>query len=194
MKPSDWSFRELSLDELRVLHREHLSRDFPDDELKPLPLLEDLVDRGLNAVYGCFEQSELLGYYVLAQEPGADLILLDYLAVVDGKRGNGIGSLILSHLARTLTEGQYLFIESENPESASNAKEKGIRERRIAFYKRNHARLSPLRVRLFGVDFCILVICDTLPSPVELDTAYRSLYTQMIGPERTKRKLITFLP
>ncbi len=192
MNASDLTFRALTGEELVTVYHERMEEDFPQDELKPLPMLEGLVAQGINSVIGCFQEDILIGYYVLGREPGADLILLDYLAVVPERRGQGYGALILAHLRKELDEGTYLFIESENPEKAQGDEEQRVRSHRVAFYQRCGAKLTNLRVLLFGVDFYILVLSrGTVPDEYELERAYLSLYCQMISEERCKQHVKT---
>lgn len=194
MNNTDWTFRRLNREERASLHREHMTRDFPDSELKPLSMLEDLLKQGINSIWGCFHQGELAGYYVLAQEPGKQMILLDYLAVLPERRGTGCGSMILQSLRQQLSPGSYLFIESELPQAAETPQQRQLRERRVAFYQRGGALLSPLTVRLFGVDYAILTLSNDPPPPAqEQEEAYLSLYRKMLSEERLKRKVFTYL-
>lgn len=193
MKNFDWNFRRLDRRELEKVYQTYMVRDFPDSELKPLEMLEELEDRGINSVWGCWHGETLAGYYVLARQPGSRMILLDYLAVLPHLRDGGNGSAILHHLRRQLPEGEYLFIESESPASAEDEADRHIRERRIAFYRRNGAELSKLSVRLFGVDYAILTLGEGAPSGQELERAYRALYRQMLPEERFRRKVFTSL-
>jgi GNAT superfamily N-acetyltransferase len=192
MKRSDWSFRALNKEERAALYQEHMCRDFPDNELKPLEMLEDLQAKGISRIWGCFYQGELSGYYVLVQEPGQPMILLDYLAVVPERRGCGSGSMILRHLREELKEGEYLFIESERPEAAETPEEQEIRQRRVSFYQRNGGQKTPLKVVLFGVDYVIFTLGrKEAATGQELERAYRSLYEQMLPKERCDSKVKT---
>lgn len=195
MNNTDWNFRLLDREERAALYREHMTRDFPDSELKPLSMLEDLLARGINSVWGCFYRGELAGYYVLAQEPGSQMILLDYLAVLPERRGTGCGSMVLGFLRQQLPTGSYLLIESELPQAAETPGERLLRKRRVAFYRRSGALLSPLTVRLFQVDYAILTLGNGAPPPAwEQEAAYRSLYQKMLPKERFQRKVVTYLP
>lgn len=178
---TDWSVRQLNPEERAWLHREHMRRDFPDQELKPLDLLEQLVAAGLSSVWGCFRGGALAGYYVLAHEPGNPLVLLDYLAVLPELRDTGCGSLILAHLRETLPAGTWLCIESERPEAVPPGEEHHTRVRRVAFYRRNGAVRTPVRVCLFGVDFAILVLSrEGQPTADRVEQCYQRLYRAML--------------
>lgn len=190
-------FRLLHQSERYWLHREHMTRDFPRSELKPADMLDALARKGINQVYGCFDTQAqtLVGYYVLAQQPTSNLILLDYLAILPDKRGAGVGSAVLAHIRQTLCPNQYLFIETENPEAAQSEQERLERLRRIQFYHRNGAIPSALKVLLFGVDFAVQIIpSTTVPTPAEQERDYVSLYQQMLPASVCAKRVLTTLP
>ncbi len=110
----------------------------------------------------------------------ADLALLDYFAVLPGKRGQGIGTGALSLLRKRYAKKR-LFLEIESPdESAPNADQ---RLRRKAFYLRNGFVDSGLRVTVFGVDMDLL----SDGSPLSFED-YLALYQGALG--RTTARLL----
>lgn len=182
MNDSEWLLRQLNRQERADLHRTHMTRDFPPDELKPLDLLERLIEAGINTVWGCFRGGELAGYFVLGRRGESRMVLLDYLAVVPALRGTGCGSAILREVRKLLPEGCYLLIESEWPEAAEDEAERRVRQRRIGFYQRCGGVLSALRVWLFRVDYSVLTI-GPAPDAAQQAEDYRSLYRVMLPPE-----------
>lgn len=172
--------RPASRDEVCALHQTHMKRDFPPTELKPLPLLLKLIEQGINSVWLCEAEGRLAGYVVLAQEPGkAGLVLLDYLAVLPERRGQGWGSVILQALSRRLP-GCSILIESEHPDSS--APEYGQQLRRIHFYHQAGCGDTSLRSLLFGVDYELLVLGPQL-SQEAVQEGYLSLYRAMLPPD-----------
>ncbi len=182
-KTSGWNFRRLPRAEWTALYHAHMERDFPPSELKPLELLAALEDRGVNTLWGAYRDGSLTGYYVLAQAPENPALLLDYFAVLPQFRGSGCGGEILRRLRRTLPEGQYLLIESENPGDAADAADRHTRERRVAVYRRNGAALSDLTVRLFGVEYVLLTLGGA-PTAEQAGADYQALYRHMLPENR----------
>lgn len=176
---------------LKALHRQHLSRDFPRNELKPLSMLEELTEQGINSVWAVEQEDTLIAYYVLARLPGASVVLLDYFAVEPAFRGSGVGTKVLRWLANRLHEGEYLLIESEWPPSAATEKERAVRERRLDFYRRCGAEWSGVCSRLFGVDYALLTI-GARTQTLEVD--YRALYRAMVPEHWLDGHLETFCP
>lgn len=168
------------------LYRAHMERDFPDNERKPLPMLEALVERGVNTVWTVERGGQMLAYYVLSHVSGCSSVLLDYFAVVPELRGAGIGSQVLKGIREQLGPERCLLIESELPAAAPNPSERRVRERRIAFYRRCGAELSGLGAQLFGVEYVLMTLGK---APADLEAAYRSLYRAMV-PEGFYRKFV----
>ncbi|MCD8189244.1 MAG: GNAT family N-acetyltransferase [Clostridiales bacterium] len=180
---SIWRFRRLTRPEWTALYHQQMERDFPPSELKPLELLAALEDRGVNTLWGAYRGETLTGYYVLAQAPENPALLLDYFAVLPPFRGTGCGGEILRHLRESLPEDRYLLIESEDPQGAADAAGRHIRERRVAFYRRNGAALSPVTVRLFGVEYVLLTLGEA-PSAEHMAADYQALYRHMLRENR----------
>ncbi len=108
--------RPLTELQLRQLYREHVARDFPPAERRPLSAILRLRRRGDYDTWGVFDGDALAAYAFLWR--GADCALLDYLAVCRDARGQGYGTRALE-----LVKGQYgpvpLLAEVEAPERAA---------------------------------------------------------------------------
>ncbi|MDR2514883.1 MAG: GNAT family N-acetyltransferase [Christensenellaceae bacterium] len=140
------------------LYHTRLQRDFPRAELRPLFWIKALLASGNYSLLTWSENGEMLAYAALIHGDGIGGVLLDYFAVEEGSRGQGIGGRFLGELRAYLgEEGKAgLLIESELPKSAQNAEERAIRERRIAFYARCGAEQTGLGWRVFSVDYALL--------------------------------------
>lgn len=175
------------------LHRQHLSRDFPRNELKPLHMLEDLVERGINSVWAMEREENLAAYFVLARLPGQSMVLLDYFAVEPQFRDCGLGTQVMKTVAAGLEEDEYLLIESEWPLSAA-AEERMVRQRRLDFYLRCGAVWSGGCARLFGVEYALLTLGTHTPTLEEVFQGYRDIYQSMVPAHRLHGNLETFCP
>lgn len=175
---------------LQRLHREHMCRDFPRNELKPLEMLESLTAQGINSVWAVERAGELVAYYVLARLPGCSAVLLDYFAVEPRLRSRGVGAAVLRNLAARLGPEECLLIESELPAAGTTEEERHTRERRLDFYRRCGAVDTGVRTRLFGVDYVLLCLGAPPEAPEE---AYCALYRSMV-PEHRLRGNLALLP
>ena len=80
--------------EIEEIYSNHIKKDFPPAEVKPLSRILMLYEKNLYFVYALYEKDELLSYAFFSSAPGCEYVLLDYLAVVSGKRNMGIGAKI----------------------------------------------------------------------------------------------------
>lgn len=173
----------LNLEEIKAIYNKYMVIDFPPDELKPLSSILDMLDRGIYACYGIFDNKKLLAYAYLTLLD--DFVLVDYLAVVPEHRGSGVGTELLRELKKIL-KGKTIIIECENPDFATDDEDKTTKNRRIEFYKRSDFVLSEVTTRLFDVEYVILSYpeCDKVAFGVE------KLYTRMLGKKICSEKLI----
>lgn len=172
--------RPLTELQLRQLYREHVARDFPPAERRPLSAILRLRRRGDYDTWGVFDGDALEAYAFLWR--GADCALLDYLAVCRGARGQGYGTRALE-----LVKGQYgpvpLLAEVEAPEESAPPGENALRQRRLNFYQR--AGFAPLGYQavLFGVHYAMLSwpAADSREGE-RLQAAHRALYQSEVPP------------
>ncbi|MDA3616245.1 GNAT family N-acetyltransferase [Polluticaenibacter yanchengensis] len=141
--------------EFSNIYRQHMTADFPAEELKPLSVIEKMYALGKYETF-VFEEDGQIKAYASFIWHHKEVRLLDYFAVTrDAGRGTGIGSWFLTELTATV-KAKGFILECEVPEKAANDTEKNLREKRIAFYERNGAVMTPVRVKVFDVDFLLL--------------------------------------
>ena len=180
----------LDLAQIRTVYRERLIRDFPVDEVKPLPMIERALKRGDYCCYGGFSGDNLMAYafFVTVQEQGKSLWLFDYLAVEENHRDHGIGSAFLQALSKeVLSAADIVLLEIDDPDHAEG-EERIRRLRRAAFYSRNGLINTNVTARVFGVDFRILEIpLRGSHSPDECRLCYSACYQHMLPPMLYRR-------
>lgn len=175
----------LSEQQTAEIYRSHLVFDFPPNEVKPLDRIRKAMAAGRYHCFGLFEKHELAGYAFFVDHRG--YFLLDYLAIVRGKRDQGFGSRFLNGLSEQFQNTKGVMIEVENPEFAANKEERELRLRRIQFYLRNGCTDTGVDVSAFGVPFRLLEITRCgLHSADELRVLYRALYGEILPPELLK--------
>ena len=181
--------KKIGLDELRIIYKEHIRKDFPIGERRPLFGMTKLQKAGRYDCYGYYQENILVAYACYILTPNGSYALLDYFAVVPELRGKGIGSEFLRSLNGNVSAKCGVFIEAESPDSAKSEDERQTRERRIRFYLSNGAELTNTRCLLFGVDYNILFIStDDVANTREkaaqhhaVEELYRELYGRVYG-------------
>ncbi len=154
------TIKKLNEPEAGRIYQKHLVKDFPPEEVKPFFVISRFMAEGRYDVYGAFLGNELAAYVFFATaERGADTIaLLDYFAVVSGKRGRGIGSEVLRRLSPSRLSFRYILIEAEQIKDSLDEEERNVRERRIRFYEKAGAFRTDVYTYLYHVDYEILLM------------------------------------
>ena len=143
-------------------------RAFPKEERKPFGIILKLRKMGKCDILCFSSENKFLGLAITVKEEG--LVLIDYFAVAEGKRGMGIGSAMMEKLLSRYT-GKGVFLEIEKPKGDG-----GITDKRLAFYKRAGYTELSVSVKLFGVDMILLGIDCSLDF-----YGYRDFYCRNIG-------------
>lgn len=159
--------------ELTDVFERHMTRDFPQAELKPLDLLLNLQARGLYYAYLFREGEQDVGYALLVAPEGSRTVLLDYLAILPEFRCKGLGGRILARLqAACAPRWQALTLEVEHP---AEAPDEPMAVRRLGFYARAGAVDTGWHSRVFGVHFHLLALpCEGCAAP-DADTVVEEL-------------------
>jgi len=173
-----------SLDDAQIsmLYEEKMKRDFPPSELKRLSSILSMRNSGIYDVLGAYQNNIFVAYALIYRDEAARVVLLDYLAVDEPYRSQGIGSALLSRLRAYYSDSSdVLLIECESPKAAPD--EEGARKR-IHFYTQAGAELTTILIWLFGVEYSIMVLPCAEKAPSK-DWAQQmlALYRQMLPAE-----------
>ena len=165
--------RTLNAGELGRLYQTELKKTFPPEERKPLSAMLRLLREGeyIPLAYYAEDGGALLGYALLWTEGADRPVLLDYFAVSEALRGQGIGAELLRELGAFLA-GRALIIEAEAPDGGA---EDALRQRRLDFYTRCGAEYLPYDCWLFGVTYRVLALGGAADGQTLME-AHRSLY------------------
>ena len=145
---------------------------FPDSEKKPFSMIVSMYKKGKSDVWYCEKAGRFAGLAITIN--GIDKILIDYLAVNEKRRGQGLGSDILQEMRQTYADkGVFLEIEVVDA-SAGNFEE---RKRRKQIYLANGMKEMNVFVELFGVDMELLGYECTLTFE-EYREFYRTNYNE----------------
>lgn len=124
---------------------------FPACERKPFSLILKKQEEGRVDVLALLDEEEFSGLAIMARDQ--DLILLDYLAIDEEKRGGGAGSWALAAL-QEYYPGLRMVIEIES--TGKDVPDREMRLRRKEFYLRNGMTVLPFCVDCFGTEMEML--------------------------------------
>lgn len=150
--------KELTREQIEIVFNDYMQIDFPEDELKPLKRILEMLDDGVYFAAGLYDDDKLAGYAYFVRDKMNKTALLDYFAILKENRCKGYGSIFFDEALEFLSgyDIDNLYLETENIDFAKDEADKMTRTRRIAFYKKNGLVMSKIKSQLFGVDYNIM--------------------------------------
>ncbi len=124
---------------------------FPKNERKPFTMIREKHREKRTDVWVVEQDDEFSGLAITMNS--RDLVLLDYFAISEKKRGKGLGGASLRVLFEKYRDKRF-FLEVESLTVPADNKEE--RRRRKQFYLNNGMTEVGVNARLFGVEFEIL--------------------------------------
>lgn len=173
------------------IYETRMVQDFPAAELKPFTAVREMMQAGIYEPLALYdEDGSLQAYAWQVLLPGRRSALLDYFAVRKDLRGGGIGTQALHALSRHYADRlDDLILECEHPEEAPD---RGVAQRRIAFYLRAGACATRIESRVFGVRYQILTLpCSGHAEDAVVGQELKELYRMMV-PEPYYRGNVIF--
>lgn len=165
--------------QVEALYQTRLKKDFARNELRPLASLRRSWEQGAYDCYGLFDGNDLLGYAFFVRLGKNDL--LDYLAIAEEHRDEGLGTVFLHMLSSCLADADCAVCEVEDPEQTQDEETRAQRERRLRFYLRSGYRKTELTSRVFSVDYRILEVpTGKTHTADELRAIYTALYKSIL--------------
>lgn len=179
--------KQLDPEQVKQLYDTKMKRDFPPSELRPYSSISTLTEQGNYLFFGFLDGEEIAAYAAFAVAGGA--ALLDYYAVDETRRGQGVGGKFLAALREASGSfgAPYLLIEVESVESAQTPAQVEERERRIRFYGHCGCRGTNTYSHLFGVEYRLLYLPLTEAGPTDeevkaaLEQVYRLIVPPLVG-------------
>ncbi len=169
----------LRFSQVERIYASRLQQDFAPDEVRPLRLIRKSWDRGEYPCYGLYDGRRLLAYAFLVCK--GRRCVLDYFAVSEEHRGEGLGSAFLKEVTARIPDAECVLVEVEDPDGAQDEEARSLRLRRIAFYRRSGFYDTGIRSCSFGVDFCILNADSENRLPqAELRDFYCAMYRSIL--------------
>lgn len=167
------------------VYKDYMINDFPKVELKPLSMIENNITKGRACSYGIFDENdEMVGYSFFMMYK--NIVLLDYFATIESKRGTGIGSKALK-LITEFFEDKYdaIIIESEDVKFAKNEQDRIIRQRRLNFYEKCGYLITQISSKVYTVEYSIFKNNANI-SDDDLTILLFGLYSSITSCEKAK--------
>lgn len=195
MKDREYVIKDLTLEQVSDIYRKWLSLHFPQDEIKPLKNIQQMWNAGCYHALGMYEQEgeslRFIGYAFFAKTSDSNMLLLDYLAMVEAYRGQGMGGIFLREMKKRLQAAKEILgiiIETEDVAFADSGEALLERKRRDRFYECNGAKRTAIRSEIYGVHYAIWQLPVTrYVEEEECRTALKDIYKEMIPGEKNEK-------
>lgn len=113
-----------------------IDQAFPSNEIIPFSKIRHRVETGLQVVFSCRRDAEVIAFALFANFSQSHFLLLDYFAVAPAARGQGIGSHLLKLAIASLRRDHPdcpILAEVEDPSEGDSLARK---LKRVRFYQR----------------------------------------------------------
>ena len=169
-------------EQLETVYDADLKVSFPAAELKPLRIIQRMLEDGYYRPWCLFDGTEIVGEcFLWLGEPG--WALLDYLCISPRCRNGGLGALLLEKMLEA-EPGVVILGESEMPEYAPDP---AMAQRRLGFYARNGARTAGYDTEMFGVPYKTLYWAEGKVDESALMEEHRFVYASTFAPDKFRR-------
>lgn len=148
-----YKIRELSPEEFCDIYQSYLVKHFPEDEVKPLKHICRMWEADAYRVLGLFCGEAIVGYAFVALGQQAKMVLLDYYAILEEYRSQGIGGWFLAKMQNYFEGFHGILIETEDVDYAENDSQKKERVQRDSFYQRNGVVKMSVTGEVYGVHY-----------------------------------------
>ena len=190
---SELTVKLINKEERKNTYKKYMKQDFPKNELRPLHMIEALVEKGHYYTYGIFEEEKMIAYAYFWEEKEKEILLFDYFAVIPELRNQGYGTAAMDRILHACKDKRGVMLEAENPDRAESEEEKEMRIRRISFYKKCGLCMSDVRILLFGVEYSMMYYnLSTVDVKNEIVAVMQSLYKKLL-PKPLYEKMLKIL-
>lgn len=189
----NYIIRNLTEEETAEIYERWIHIHFPKNEIKPLKHIQRMWEQGAYCALGMYDGENLVSYGFFAMVPGKDMLLLDYLAVLEDYRNLGAGSIFLQKMGQCLSEYrgvsyQGILIETEDITYARNEEERQIRQKRDLFYEKNGAVRTGVTGEVYGVHYALWNLpVEKEAGSEECREQIKAIYRMMVAGEKYEK-------
>ena len=186
---SIYEITRLSDAELTKVYQSRMLYDFPENERKPLSMIQAALARDEYDCLGLSASGSLRAYAFFVRLNSE--YLLDYFAVYPQYRCQGCGTAFLELLRQRYADADILLIESESPDFAEDAADRETRQRRLRFYARCGCTDTAVTARVFGTEYRILELpVSGQHTAQQIRSAYMRLYQSFLSAPRYAKNVL----
>ena len=160
---------------------------FPEDERKPLELLQSSYERHYTKIIEILYKNEIVGFMVLNRVKDKGYAVLDYLAILPQYRNNKLGTKALQMLLEQEKDNRGIFIEIEKVGLGKDAEENLLRANIKKFYEKLGLKKLNFDLYLFGVVYTPYLFSNIKDNEDMIINEILNIYESISGKERIKQ-------
>lgn len=159
---------------------------FPEDERKPLNMLEVLYNNGILKFVEIMDDEINVGFFIYVTIENNPYVWLDYFAIYKEYQNMKYGTKTVKLLKDFFEHYDGVYGEIEKVGYGSTEEENRIREKRVKFYINLAFDILDIDLCLFDVVYspCVLKIKNTNVSDKDILDYGMKIYKAVIGEER----------
>lgn len=182
----DIKLKYIDIDQFKKEVYSYYLEIFPEDERKPLELIQSSYEKQYTKIIEILYKSEMVGFMVINRVKDKGYAVLDYLAILPQYRNSKFGTKALQILLEQEKESSGLFIEVEKVGLGKNTEENLLREKRKNFYEKVGFRKLNFDLFLFDVIYTPYLFSNFRDDENMIITEILNIYETISGKNRIK--------
>lgn len=183
----DIKLKDIGIDEFKKDVYSYYLEIFPEDERKPLELLQSSYEKHYTRIIEILYKNEIIGFMILNKVKDKGYAVLDYLAILPQYRNNKFGTKVLQILLEQERENSGIFIEIEKVGLGKNIEENLLREKRKNFYEKVGFKKLNFDLFLFDVIYTPYLFSNIKDDESMIIDEILNIYESISGKERIKQ-------
>lgn len=183
----DMKLKDIGIDKFKEDVYSYYLKIFPEDERKPLELLQSSYEKHYTRIIEILYKNEIIGFMILNKVKDKGYAVLDYLAILPQYRNNKFGTKALQILLEQERESSGIFIEIEKVGLGKDAEENLLREKRRNFYEKVGFKKLNFDLFLFDVIYTPYLFSNIKDGESMAIDEILNIYESISGKERIKQ-------
>ena len=183
----DMKLKDIGIDKFEKDVYLYYLKIFPEDERKPLELLQSSYEKHYTRIIEILYKNEIIGFMILNKVKDKGYAVLDYLAILPQYRNNKFGTKALQILLEQEKENSGIFIEIEKVGLGKDIEENLLREKRKNFYEKVGFKKLNFDLFLFDVVYTPYLFSNRQDDEDMIIDEILNIYEAISGKERIEQ-------
>lgn len=183
----DIKLKNIDIEEFKEKIYSHYLEIFPEDERKPLELINSSYEKHYTKIIEIVYKNEMVGFMLLNRVKDKGYAVLDYLAILPQYRDSKFGTKALQILLEQEKESSGIFVEIEKLGLGNSEEENLLREKRKNFYEKIGFKKLDFDLILFNVIYTPYLFSNKYDNKDVITEDIFNIYEAISGKERIQQ-------